>query len=48
MLSEHHVSEDGYLPSPIPVASAFAALTERVPISIVCRIGCRIGQSPAR
>ena len=34
MLSEHHVSDDGYLPSPIPVAAAFAAVTERVPISI--------------
>src|SRR4051812_13946431 len=34
MLSEHHVSEDGYLPSPIPVAAAFAAVTERIPISI--------------
>lgn len=34
MLSEHHVSEDGYLPSPIPVAAAFAAATSRVPLSI--------------
>ena len=34
MLSEHHVSEDGYLPSPIPVAAAFAAVTTRIPISI--------------
>jgi alkanesulfonate monooxygenase SsuD/methylene tetrahydromethanopterin reductase-like flavin-dependent oxidoreductase (luciferase family) len=34
MLSEHHVSEDGYLPSPIPVAAAFAAVTERIPITI--------------
>ena len=34
MLSEHHVSDDGYLPSPIPVAAAFAAVTERIPISI--------------
>ena len=34
MLSEHHSSDDGYLPSPIPVAAAFAAVTERIPISI--------------
>jgi alkanesulfonate monooxygenase SsuD/methylene tetrahydromethanopterin reductase-like flavin-dependent oxidoreductase (luciferase family) len=34
MLSEHHVSADGYLPSPIPVAAAFAAVTSTVPISI--------------
>ena len=34
MVSEHHVSEDGYLPSPIPVAAAFAAVTERIPISV--------------
>ena len=34
MLSEHHVSDDGYLPSPIPVAAAFAAVTERIPISV--------------
>lgn len=34
MLSEHHSSEDGYLPSPIPVAAAFAAVTERIPISV--------------
>ena len=34
MLSEHHVSADGYLPSPIPVAAAFAAVTSTIPISI--------------
>ncbi|WP_203337119.1 LLM class flavin-dependent oxidoreductase [Nocardioides limicola] len=34
MLSEHHGSDDGYLPSPLLVASAFAALTRRIPISI--------------
>ncbi len=31
MLSEHHVSADGYLPSPIPVAAAFAAVTSTDP-----------------
>ena len=34
MLSEHHASEDGYLPSPVPVAAAMAAVTERLPITI--------------
>lgn len=34
MLSEHHVSEDGYLPSPVPVAAAFAAVTSTIPISV--------------
>ncbi len=34
MLSEHHASDDGYLPSPIPAASAVAAVTSTLPISI--------------
>src|SRR6478736_6468114 len=34
MISEHHASEDGYLPSPMLVASAFAAVTSRVPITV--------------
>jgi alkanesulfonate monooxygenase SsuD/methylene tetrahydromethanopterin reductase-like flavin-dependent oxidoreductase (luciferase family) len=34
LLSEHHVSPDGYLPSPIPVAAAFAAVTSTIPISV--------------
>lgn len=34
MLSEHHSSDDGYLPSPIVVASAFAAVTSTIPISV--------------
>ena len=33
-LSEHHGSEDGYLPSPLLAASAVAAVTEKVPISV--------------
>jgi alkanesulfonate monooxygenase SsuD/methylene tetrahydromethanopterin reductase-like flavin-dependent oxidoreductase (luciferase family) len=34
MVSEHHHSSDGYLPSPIVLASALAAATERIPIQI--------------
>ncbi|MGN0064263.1 MAG: LLM class flavin-dependent oxidoreductase [Nocardioides sp.] len=34
VVSEHHASEDGYLPSPLPVAGAFAAVSSRIPISV--------------
>ncbi|WP_030165014.1 MULTISPECIES: LLM class flavin-dependent oxidoreductase [Actinomycetes] len=34
MLSEHHGSPDGYLPSPMLVASAFAARTSRIAITV--------------
>jgi alkanesulfonate monooxygenase SsuD/methylene tetrahydromethanopterin reductase-like flavin-dependent oxidoreductase (luciferase family) len=34
VLSEHHASDDGYLPSPLPVAGAFAAVSQRIPISV--------------
>lgn len=33
-LCEHHASPDGYLPSPMVMASAMAAVTERTPMSI--------------
>jgi alkanesulfonate monooxygenase SsuD/methylene tetrahydromethanopterin reductase-like flavin-dependent oxidoreductase (luciferase family) len=35
VLCEHHGSEDGYLPSPIVLASAIAARTERLLLSLV-------------
>jgi alkanesulfonate monooxygenase SsuD/methylene tetrahydromethanopterin reductase-like flavin-dependent oxidoreductase (luciferase family) len=34
MVSEHHAAADGYLPSPMLVASAFAAVTSRISISV--------------
>jgi alkanesulfonate monooxygenase SsuD/methylene tetrahydromethanopterin reductase-like flavin-dependent oxidoreductase (luciferase family) len=34
ILSEHHSSSDGYLPSPLVLASAIAARTNRVPITV--------------
>lgn len=33
-LSEHHASEDGYLPSPLIAASAVAAVTSRIQIAV--------------
>ncbi len=34
VVSEHHASPDGYLPSPFLLASAIAARTERLPIQV--------------
>lgn len=39
VLSEHHASDDGYLPSPLIVAGAFAAVTLRINISIAAILG---------
>jgi alkanesulfonate monooxygenase SsuD/methylene tetrahydromethanopterin reductase-like flavin-dependent oxidoreductase (luciferase family) len=34
LISEHHASDDGYLPSPLVVAGAVVARTSRVPITV--------------
>ncbi len=38
VVSEHHASEDGYLPSPIPLAAAMAAVTTSTPISVAAAV----------
>ena len=34
ILSQHHGADDGYLPSPVPLASAIAARTSTLPITV--------------
>ncbi len=38
VVSEHHVSDDGYLPSPLPFATALAAVTTRTPIVVAAAV----------
>src|SRR6516164_3641035 len=38
VVSEHHGSEDGYLPSPLPMVAAMAARTERVRFGVAALI----------
>jgi alkanesulfonate monooxygenase SsuD/methylene tetrahydromethanopterin reductase-like flavin-dependent oxidoreductase (luciferase family) len=37
-VSEHHAAEDGYLPSPLVLASAIAAVTKNVPIMVAAAL----------
>ncbi len=38
VVSEHHASEDGYLPAPLTLAAAMAAVTTTVPISVAAAL----------
>lgn len=37
-ISEHHASDDGYLPAPLPLAASIAAVTSRSPIMIAAAL----------
>src|SRR5687767_15160241 len=38
-LSEHHGSDDGYLPSPLPIAGAIAGRTKNIRINLIALVG---------
>lgn len=38
IVSEHHLTGDGYLPSPLQMAAAFAAVTENTPIMVAVAV----------
>lgn len=37
-VSEHHAADDGYLPSPLPLAAAIAAVTTNAPIAVAATL----------